>query len=76
MIRIAITAAAYVAIATALRFGSVGYEAKRTADGQISSGWKGAPYLPRPLHALHSERFSKPGVRGSIPFRDANISMG
>jgi hypothetical protein len=43
MIRIAITAAAHEAIAATLPFGSVGYEAKRSADGQISCGWKSAP---------------------------------
>jgi hypothetical protein len=35
MIRIAITAAAYEALATTVPFGSVGYEAKRGADDQI-----------------------------------------
>jgi hypothetical protein len=35
MIRIAINAAAYEAIAATLPFGSVGCEAKRSADGQI-----------------------------------------
>jgi hypothetical protein len=35
MIRIAITQAAYDAVADTLPFGSVGYEAKRSADNQI-----------------------------------------
>jgi hypothetical protein len=35
MIRIAITQAAYDAIAATLPLGSVGYEAQRSADGQI-----------------------------------------
>jgi hypothetical protein len=35
LIRIAITAAAYDAIAAALPLGSVGYEAKRTDQGEV-----------------------------------------
>jgi hypothetical protein len=35
MIRIAITAAAYDAIAATLPIGSVGYEAKRTEEGEV-----------------------------------------
>jgi hypothetical protein len=41
MIRIAISQAAFDAIAATLPLGSVGYEAQRSADGH-SSGWRRA----------------------------------